>query len=232
MSYIDFARDPQRDPTFWHYNLPEFLKLVPAPGALTMDVGCGEGRVARALAACGHTVVGVEPIPALAFAAQAHPAPTRTVIADGVALPIKARSADLVVFFMVLYNARELAGLLDEAARVLRPGSQLCAALIHPIHNIGRFSDDATEYTVRRSYFEQGERRAWSYWSDKNGSRIPIRFWHRPLSAYTEALSNAGFIIERLVEPMPPSEDSLVLLPRWQQRLLIPSFVHIRARLL
>jgi ubiquinone/menaquinone biosynthesis C-methylase UbiE len=32
---------------------PHFLELVPPPGELTLDIGCGEGRMARALAAEG-----------------------------------------------------------------------------------------------------------------------------------------------------------------------------------
>ncbi|MEU4480603.1 class I SAM-dependent methyltransferase [Micromonospora sp. NPDC023966] len=55
--------------------------LVP-PGARLLDAGCGTGRVAAALAARGHTVVGVDADPALIDAARAdYPGP-RFLVAD------------------------------------------------------------------------------------------------------------------------------------------------------
>lgn len=53
-AWIDFARSQAADPVFWRFNLPSFLDLVPEPASLTLDVGCGEGRVGRILAALGH----------------------------------------------------------------------------------------------------------------------------------------------------------------------------------
>ncbi|MDO3686233.1 bifunctional 2-polyprenyl-6-hydroxyphenol methylase/3-demethylubiquinol 3-O-methyltransferase UbiG [Micromonospora sp. C28ISP2-4] len=55
--------------------------LVP-PGARVLDAGCGTGRVAAALAARGHDVVGVDADPALVEAARAdYPGP-RFLVAD------------------------------------------------------------------------------------------------------------------------------------------------------
>ena len=44
---------------------------------------------------------------------------------------------------------------------------------------------------------------------------------HRPLQAYTEALANAGFLIERIREVADPSPAD-----KWHK---IPLFLHIRA---
>ncbi|MFI7070876.1 class I SAM-dependent methyltransferase [Micromonospora sediminicola] len=55
--------------------------LVP-PGSRILDAGCGTGRVAGALAARGHTLVGVDADPTLVEAARAdHPGP-RFLVAD------------------------------------------------------------------------------------------------------------------------------------------------------
>lgn len=43
--WVAFTDD---DPFYDLISTPAFLELVPAPGTLTLDVGCGEGRVARA----------------------------------------------------------------------------------------------------------------------------------------------------------------------------------------
>ncbi|MGY0003855.1 class I SAM-dependent methyltransferase [Micromonospora sp. I033] len=64
--------------------------LVP-PGARLLDAGCGTGRVAAALAARGHTVVGVDADPVLVDAARAdHPGP-RFLVADLAELDLAAQ---------------------------------------------------------------------------------------------------------------------------------------------
>ena len=56
--WVRWARSPELDNDFWGFHLPEFLRIVPAPGRLTVDVGCGEGRLGRVLSSSGHWVVG------------------------------------------------------------------------------------------------------------------------------------------------------------------------------
>ncbi|MEW2444248.1 class I SAM-dependent methyltransferase [Micromonospora marina] len=64
--------------------------LLP-PGARVLDAGCGTGRVAAALAARGHDVVGVDADPTLVEAARAdHPGP-RFLVADLAELDLAAQ---------------------------------------------------------------------------------------------------------------------------------------------
>ena len=57
------------DPDYELLNKPSFLGLVPPPGLLTLDLGCGEGRMARELRRRGHRVVGIDGSPSLAKSA-------------------------------------------------------------------------------------------------------------------------------------------------------------------
>ena len=67
-NWIAWARAPRHD-AYWEYS-PRFFELVPAAGRATLEIGCGEGRVARDLAARGHRVTGVD---ASADAARGRP---------------------------------------------------------------------------------------------------------------------------------------------------------------
>ena len=69
--WVRWARSPELDDDFWSFHLPEFLRFVPAPGRLTADVGCGEGRLGRVLARSGHRVVGFDTSPTSVRAAVA-----------------------------------------------------------------------------------------------------------------------------------------------------------------
>ena len=48
------------DDVLFEQNFADFLTVLPPPVRLTVDVGCGEGRVDRRLAALGYAVVGVD----------------------------------------------------------------------------------------------------------------------------------------------------------------------------
>jgi hypothetical protein len=50
---------------------------------------------------------------------------------------------------------------------------------------------------------------------------------HRPLQAYTDALAEAGFLVERLRETLLP-EDGIVA-PHSRRWRRIPLFLHVRA---
>ncbi len=100
-------------------------KLVQLEGRTIADIGCGDGRLACALAGRGATVVGVEPDPIQATKnrnAEAYPGVT---LIEGRAerLPQDTSSVDGVIFSKSLHHVpREgMDAGLREAARVLKP---------------------------------------------------------------------------------------------------------------
>ena len=52
--WFEWARPVGDDHFYWQFNRQCFLELVPYPGKLTLDIGCGEGRLARELILKGH----------------------------------------------------------------------------------------------------------------------------------------------------------------------------------
>jgi len=104
--------------------------LVPLAGARVLDIGCGPGDIARALADSGADVLGIEPDPVQAAKnAAAPPTPHVALIeARAEALPADDASMDAVFFFRSLHHVPVPAmdAALAEAARVLKPGGTLC----------------------------------------------------------------------------------------------------------
>jgi SAM-dependent methyltransferase len=75
--------------------------VLPAPGRLPVDLGGGEGRVARERIARGHRVVGVEGSPTLAAAAAREgDAPVDVRVGAPAAMPLLDGAADLCVASM------------------------------------------------------------------------------------------------------------------------------------
>jgi SAM-dependent methyltransferase len=220
-----WARAPGHD-SYWRFHRDRFLELLPPPGRLTLDVGCGEGRVSRDLKALGHEARAFDASPALLEAARASDPSLEAAVADAAALPLEDGAADFVVSFMVLMNVDNLAAVVLEAARVLEPGGRLCVGITHPINTAGEFdSEDAdSDFVIRRSYFEPHRR---ELPADRAGLKMTFLDAHRPLQDYSAALEAAGFLIERIREigddEDPPQRESQL---RWRR---VPLFLHVPA---
>ena len=108
-------------------------RLVRLPGLRLIDVGCGDGGLARQLVDRGASVIGIEPDRKRAERNRAAaPVPGLEFIeAPGEALPLPDASADGVIFSYSLHHvppdSMDLA--LKEAMRVLRPEESFLCVL-------------------------------------------------------------------------------------------------------
>jgi SAM-dependent methyltransferase len=196
--WIAWVRTPGQDEVFWQGTWPLLREIIPAAEGLVLDLGCGEGRVARLLGQAGQRVIGVERSPTLIRAAAAGSPPVTVVLADGATLPIVSNSISVVVACMSLLDIDDFGGAISETARVLHPGGQFCMAVPHPFdtagdpqlpdHELFRFS---RPYQQPRRYEDHFER---------DGLAISIVSMHRPLSAYTAALFSNKMVITELRE--------------------------------
>ena len=110
----------------WKRRLVELAAV--RPGDLALDVCCGTGDVALALARQGATVTGVDfsvNMLAKARLRGKEQAGLRFVEADALALPFPAKSFDWVTIAYGLRNLPNFDDGLNELVRVLRPGGSL-----------------------------------------------------------------------------------------------------------
>jgi SAM-dependent methyltransferase len=220
-AWIAWARARELDYFFWDFNLPALLELLPPPGRLTVDVACGEGRVARELKARGHRIVGIEGSPALAAAAREADPDFEVHVADAARVPLANASADLAVSSLALLNLDDLDGAVREVARVLSPGGRFCFSIVHPFNSPKPLGDhaEAGSYFAEYGYAEMRER---------EGRRMTFHDIHRPLERYAAALERAGLLIEALREPR-PSTAAVAAHPSMERWLTRPCMLHVRA---
>jgi SAM-dependent methyltransferase len=105
------------------------LDALPPGDAL--DAACGTGRYAAHLAARGHRVVGVDSSPEMLQRARVRVPSADFRPGDLHRLPVPDGGVDLVVAALALTHVPDLAPVLAEFARVLRPGGRLVIADAH-----------------------------------------------------------------------------------------------------
>ncbi len=216
------------DPEYEEQILPIAAEALEGVGRV-LDVGCGEGQVARRLARQGSWVVGVDPAWTQVVVAGARGGGPHYLQGRADDLPVASGGFDGVVVCLVLEHVDDLAAAVSEIARVLAPGGRLVLFLNHPLLQTpdAAWVVDHTVDPVERSW------RIGAYldevsFEDEVEKGVHIRFVHRPLGRYVNALVEAGLRLTGMREPSPP-EGFLARAPEYREQASIPRLLVLEA---
>jgi demethylmenaquinone methyltransferase/2-methoxy-6-polyprenyl-1,4-benzoquinol methylase len=106
--------------TSWRHRAVSGLALT--SGSVVLDLACGTGDLGRMLARRGIRAVGLDLSAGMLAAGQAA---GPLIQGDAAALPLAEASVDGVVCGFALRNVDDLAAVLREVARVVRPGGRM-----------------------------------------------------------------------------------------------------------
>jgi ubiquinone/menaquinone biosynthesis C-methylase UbiE len=106
--------------------------LARAPRGAALDAACGTGRHAAHLHELGYEVVGVDATEAMLSVARAKVPGASFRRGSLQALPVDDASVDVVTCSLALTHVEDLAPVVAEFARVLRPGGWAVLADVHP----------------------------------------------------------------------------------------------------
>lgn len=170
-----------------------------------IDVGCGEGQVARVAAAAAMVVVGVDPAFTQVSVAAERAGGPLWAQASAAALPVPDGVADAVVACLVFEHIAELDAAMGEVARSLRPGGTFLLLLNHPLlQTPGSGWIDDQVLDPPEQYWRIGPYLPEADTVEEVEKGVFIRFFHRPLSRYLNAAADVGLRLERMEEPAPP----------------------------
>jgi SAM-dependent methyltransferase len=168
-----------------------------------LDVGCGEGQVARRAAALGAEAVGIDPTSKQIATAVSRGAGAHYALASAEGLPFCSGSFDAVVMCLVIEHLDPFEPAIAEMARVLEPGGRCLLLLNHPLLQTPG-SGWIDDHILEEQYWRVGP-----YLRDDStveevapGVRLP--FMHRPLSRYVHVMGEVGLLVDDMDEPPPP----------------------------
>jgi ubiquinone/menaquinone biosynthesis C-methylase UbiE len=223
-NWAQFARS--RLDAYWEYHNAFFDELVPGPDGLTIDIGCGEGRTTRDLAARRHRTVGVDASSILVGHARERDREGAYIVADAACLPFQDATFGVAVAFNSLMDVDDMPGSVSEAARVLKAGGHLCVCIVHPIADAGKFAQREAEspFVIGGNYLAK---RFTDETLEREGVSMTFKSWCYPLQDYALAFEAAGFLVEALREPAAPDKavEADPAERRWQR---IPLFLFLR----
>jgi len=203
-----------------YYERPATIALLgEVRGKRVLEVGCGTGPVTQWLVEHGAEVVAADVSAAMLEIARSRVGGHAELHHHDVAEPLtflEDASVDLVVASLVFHYLRDWVAPLQELHRVLRPTGSVVMSIHHPAWDWRNHCPH--DYFAILQVSE--------VWVEP----YPVTFWRRPLTAVTDAVSQAGFLIDRLVEATPNPELEMRDPGAFQELTTSPYFMHIRLR--
>jgi SAM-dependent methyltransferase len=196
-----------------------------------LDVGCGEGQISRLATGVegAEQIVGVDPTWNQLTVAVSRGGAPGYVRAAAEGLPFADASFDAVVACLVFEHVDAVDEAIAEVARVLTAGGRFCFFLNHPLFQTpgsGWIDDQVLE--PPEQYWRIGAYLPEAATVEEVEPGVHIRFVHRPLSRYVNAMADRGLLVERMVEPVPPP-GFLALAPEYPAAVTVPRLLYLRA---
>jgi SAM-dependent methyltransferase len=193
-----------------------------------LDIGCGEGQVARHLtrATGASFVVGVDPSVAQVLVAAERGGGPHYLRGAADALPIPDASFDAAVACLVFEHITEVDDALAEVARIIRPGGVFLFLLNHPLLQVPG-SGWIDDHILEEQYWRIGPYLVEDVSMEELAPGVVLPFVHRPLSRYVNRLAEVGLLVERMEEPAPPP-GFVARAPEYEASVSIPRLLVLR----
>lgn len=184
-----------------HLDLPcIFQEILPSPGSNALDLGCGLGQSSFYLAEkLGYDVLAVDAsAEMLAHAQKLYPGKKiRWKESKFENLDVAPGSVQLIVACLSFHFVENLDELLKRCCTWLSSGGMLIFSVRHPIRTCNPIGELRTGDGISwdaKDYFVEGARQF-----DWLGARC-VNF-HRTFSSYIKMIAEAGFALEKVMEP-------------------------------
>ncbi len=206
-----------------YYERPATLSLLPEVSEKrVLDAGCGPGVYAEWLADHGAEVVAFDVSPKMVRLAKQRLGTKAHVLQADLDQPLdflEDDSFDIVLSALALDYIEDWNKVFKEFYRVLRQGGHLVFSTGHPF---AEFLLHGTENYFRIETVDY----EWT------GFGMPVRvpYYRRPLNALVNPLLEAGFILERLLEPTPTEQFREKEPQEYEELSKRPGFLCVCAR--
>jgi SAM-dependent methyltransferase len=215
------------DPEYEEQLLPLVDEYL-AGATRVLDVGCGEGQVARRVAQLGADVVGIDPTVAQLEVARRRAGGPRYLLATAEAMPVRDGSFDAAVSCLVFEHLNPFEPAVTEVARALASGGCFLLFLNHPLLQAPG-SGWVIDHILDEQYWRVGPYLPDDHAMEEVAPGVDLPFMHRPLYRYVNELAAHGLLIEHVEEP-PPAPGFLARAPEYTDAATIPRLLLLVTR--
>lgn len=214
-----YATMVESKPIYAYYERPAVLALLPdLTNTTVLDAGCGNGWYTEFLLRQGAAVTAIDLDLDFVRLTRTRGGGQARVLQADLTQPLDfARTSefDIVVCSLVMHYLKAWSVTLREFHRILKPHGVLIFSTHHPFNDWKLYDlDDYFAFERLDDEFDCGK----------------VSFYRRPLTMISQDLAEAGFYIERLLEPQPTKALQQVNQELYDRLNQNPWFLVVQAR--
>ncbi len=203
-----------------YYDRPAVLSLLPpVEGKRVLDIRCGPGLYAQWLVKHGAEVVGFDISAEMVTLARQRVGEHSEFYQHDISQPLtfaENASFDIAVAPLMIHYVTDRVTALREVIRVLKADGSLVLSTQHPFtdwkrHGGSYFATELVQDTWGRSFRD-----------------FHMPFWRVSLTTLCDEFSQAGFFIDRLLEPQPVPEGEQIDPKDYAKLMNEPGFIAFR----
>ncbi|GHO90057.1 methyltransferase [Reticulibacter mediterranei] len=218
---LDFERHASQSVYNAYYDRPAVLSLLPSiQGKRVLDIGCGPGLYAAWFIEHGAQVVGFDISGEMVERARLRVGDRGTFYQHDISQPLTFAadaSFDIAVAPLMIHHVNARVTALREVARVLTADGYLIVSTSHPFadwkqHGGSYFATELVQDT----------------WYSSSSEAFQMPYWRVSLTTLCDEFSQAGFFIDRLLEPQPEAAAAEIDPKIYHELMEQPGFIVFR----
>lgn len=222
---LAFAAVVDTKPHNAYYERPATLSLLPEVKAkAVLDAGCGPGIYSQWLINQGANVTAVDGSSKMVELAKVRLDNSIAIYQADLSQPLtflESNSFDIVLSPLVIDCIADWHSLFKEFYRLLKSEGYFIFSIGHPFHEFTYFKSN--------NYFAtEAVQCTWKW--DRFNVEVTMPSYRRPLSQLINPLIEAGFTLEKIIEPLPTQELKQADALLYEKLSKQPAFLCIKAR--
>ncbi len=205
-----------------YYERPGTLSLLPdVENKTVLDAGCGAGWYTKWLLDHGAKVTSVDFSENMIHVTKQRVGNQAEIFTADLNQPlnIQSKKYDVIVSALTLHYLKDWEGTMQEFNRVLINKGRLIFSVHHPFMDFTLFN--CNNYFATELLTDE--------WETPEGA-VEVQFYRRPLNEILKPLYLNGFVIEKIIEPMPTEEFRKALPEKYDRLTKRPQFLFVRAQ--
>jgi len=206
-----------------YYERPATVSMLPdVKGKKVLDAGCAAGWYTELLLNRGASVIALDFSPNMIEMTKRRVGNKAKIIRADLNEPldfIENESIDVVLSSLTLHYIKNWEVVMSEFNRILKKGGQLVFSVHHPFMDF-KLSSEGNYFLTELLDDE---------WTTNKG-KVKVQFYRRPLSKIITSVIDSGFIIEKILEPMPIEQFKIQEPNTYGKLTKNPQFLFIKAK--
>lgn len=206
-----------------YYDRPAVLSLLPSvQGKRVLDIGCGPGLYAAWLIEHGAHVVGFDISSEMVERAKLRVGEQGKFYQHDISQPLffaADASFDIAIAPLMIHYVTDRVAALREVARALTPEGCFILSTSHPFADWKQYDG---------SYFDT--ELVQDTWYNASSEAFQMPYWRVSLTTLCDEFAQAGFFIDRLLEPQPEAAAAQIDPKIYHELMELPVFIAFRLR--